>query len=227
MLAYPWAYPGPPRPSRAARTLPRKSRNHFLGQLTFGEERGQGQCLVFESMLEYNTALQLIYRPGVVDVIDQQGPVVFAKASGKRGTHYLDYVAVERAGRRTGVVVKPAYHAMRPAFRLEVARIAAAATPSVVDRVVIVTERSIDRQRLARYSQFHAARFAQPEYDAALEQVVDRGVDPVSIRDLLLRTGVGPAGFHAALRSIRYGRLQTIEPGLVKMSSIVHSTGLR
>ncbi|MFT7145583.1 MAG: hypothetical protein ACJASZ_000452 [Yoonia sp.] len=40
-----------PKPSRAERKIPRKSKNHFVGELTFGEEFGQEQTVAFESLL--------------------------------------------------------------------------------------------------------------------------------------------------------------------------------
>ena len=46
-----------PKPSRAVRPILKKSPKHFVGQLTFGEDKGQGQCLGFASGHEKDTAL--------------------------------------------------------------------------------------------------------------------------------------------------------------------------
>lgn len=225
MLVPYWTYCGPPLPSRAARKVPKKSSNHFVGQMTFGEERGRGQCLVFESKLEHDVALCLIYRPGVVDVLDQVGPVHYVKVDGRPGRHFLDFVAVEEGGRRTGVVVKPWRHAERTAFRQDVKRVAAAASAGTVDRIVVATERSFSSATLAFRSQLHAARHQQPEFDTVLERAVVDVVEPTTVRDLLERIGLEPQGYHAVLRQIRFGRLRLLDPGLAKMSSLVVATG--
>jgi hypothetical protein len=83
-----------PKPSRAERNIPRKSNNHFLGELTFGEELGQGQVIGFESLLEHNICLVGIYRPGVVD-IREQVRTAYLDANGRTGDHFIDYVATE------------------------------------------------------------------------------------------------------------------------------------
>jgi hypothetical protein len=72
----------PPKPSRAMRPFARKTPNHFVGELTFGEEKGQGQTLGFGSKLEHDIALISIYRPGVIDVCEQV-EVSFIKSDGK------------------------------------------------------------------------------------------------------------------------------------------------
>jgi len=96
-----------PKPSRAQRTIPRKSKNHFVGALTFGEELGQGQVLGFESMLEHNIGLVSIYAPGVIDVREQVR-VVYVKANGKTTDHFIDFVTVEKRGRRTALCLTSA-----------------------------------------------------------------------------------------------------------------------
>lgn len=207
-----------PKPSRAQRTIPRKSNNHFVGALTFGEELGQGQVLGFESMLEHNIGLVSIYTPGVIDVREQVR-VVYTKANGKTSDHFIDFVTVEKKGRRTALIVKPHYRAVRAKFRDTVARVAAAAIPSVVDRVVVVTERVLDPMKLARVEQFHASRFAQPEFDTMARNALSCFEGILSIREFLAMAGLGTEGFHAVVRMVRFGLLEAIEPGLLKLSS--------
>ena len=98
----------PPKPSRAERKIPRKSKNHFVGELTFGEELGQGQAIGFESLLEHNICLIRIYHPGVIDVREQV-KTVYLKANGRVGNHFIDFVTTEEGRRRTGIIVKPQY----------------------------------------------------------------------------------------------------------------------
>lgn len=212
----------PPLPSRAKRTIPRKSSNHFLGQTTFGEETGQGRCVQFESKLEHDTLLLLIYRPGVVDVCEQVGPVLFGKANGKPGGHYFDFVATEAAGRRTGVMVKPAFRAHCFQFQELAARVRAEAVPRIVDRVVFVTEREVDPRKLARASLFHYCRFAQPAIDLALADAVTGFQGPATVREFCRHAGVGEEGFHGAIRLIRRGVLQTVVVWPLTLDSVVH-----
>lgn len=74
-----------PRPSRAQRTLPKMSEGHFVITLTFGEEKhGEGQIIGCESLLEYRTALCLIYRPDFADLREQVGPVHLAPPNHER-----------------------------------------------------------------------------------------------------------------------------------------------
>jgi hypothetical protein len=198
-----------PKPSRAKRTIPRKSSNHFVGQMTFGEEAGQGRCLQFESKLEHDTALLLIYRPGVVDVIDQVGPIPLVPSPNEPSEHYFDFVSVEALGRRTGVMVKPKFRTQRRQFQDLAARVRTAAVPSFVDRVVTVTEHEIDPRKLARASLFHYCRFAQPTIDLILATAANDFNGPSTVRGFRHDVGLGDEGFHGAIRLIRRGALQT------------------
>lgn len=219
----PWL---PPRISRAQRNIPRKSANHFVGQLTFGEEQGVGRCLQFESKLEHDTALVLIYAPGVVDVIDQVGPVPLSFVAGAPNRHFFDFVAVEAQGRRTGVIVKPFVFTQRAKFQSLVCRVHAASIPQIVDRVVVVTEREISPSKLARASLFHYCRFAQPAIDKALTQALDDFVGPATVRDFCHHAGFGLDGYHGAIRLIRRGALQTDVDWPLNLNSIVRRGGV-
>lgn len=215
-----------PRPSRARRTIPRKSSNHFVGQMTFGEEAGQGQCLQFESKLEHDTALLLIYRPGVVDVIDQVGPIPLPPKPNEPREHYFDFVSVEAMGRRTGVMVKPKFRTQRHKFQDLAARVRAAAVPRFVDRVVTVTENEIDPRKLARASLFHYCRFAQPSIDQILAAAANDFRGPSTVRQFCHQVGLGDEGFHGAIRLIRRGALQTDVEWPLNLDSVVHRGGV-
>ena len=208
----------PPKPSRAERKIPRKSKNHFVGELTFGEELGQGQAIGFESLLEHNICLIGIYRPGVVD-IREQVKTVYSKANGRIGNHFIDFVTTEEGRRRTGIIVKPQYKAVQAKFRDHVSRVALAAIPSVVDRIVVATERVLDPLLLVRVEQFHASRFAQPAFDNAVRRALNNFEGRSSIEDFLEMAGVGTDGFHAVVRMVRFNLLKTLCSGLITLSS--------
>jgi hypothetical protein len=215
-----------PLPSRASRKPARRTKGSVVGQLTFGEEHGQGQCLVFESTLELHTALLAIYAPGVLDVEDQVGPVTWTDASGKTRSHTFDFrVTTVSAGgmrSRAGLAVKPEHRAQRAKFRDEMERVTRAATPWLVDRVCIVTEANIDPVQLTRAKQLHGARMPVPEIDRAVA-AVGHISDWMPVRDVLANVGLGPEGFGSILRLIRIGALMTQAPGLVSMASLVRN----
>ena len=211
----------PPKPSRAERPIPKKSSDHFLGELTFGEELGQGQVLTFESLLEHNVALIAIYTPGVID-IREQVEVKFLKANNDMGTHWVDFVTTEKGGRRTAILVKPRRFAEALSFRDEAARVRAAASPLIADRLVIATERTLSGGNLKRAEQYHASRFAQPALDRLVREVVGNFGGPATIREFLAFAGVGPDGFHATIRLVRFGILMAPTPGVLTMNSVVH-----
>jgi hypothetical protein len=209
-----------PKPSRAERKIPRKSSHHFVGELTFGEEKGQGQCLGFESKLEHDVALIAIYRNGVTDVREQV-KVVYNRIDGRPTNHFFDFVTTENGRRTTALIVKPHDRAIRFKFRDTVSRVAAAAIPSIVDRVTVVTERVLDPDLLARVEQFHSCRFPQPKFDAILAQAATWLVDFCSIKDFLDLTGLGRDGFHGVIRLMRFNALEALQPGMLTMSSLI------
>ena len=211
----------PPKPSRAERKIPKKSSHHFVGETTFGEELGQGQVITFESLLEHNVSLVAIYTPGVIDVREQVR-VQFVNANSRVGTHYIDFLTTEHGGRRTAILVKPLFRAMKANFRDIAARIRAAIAPDIADRLVIATERTLLGGKLERAEQYHASRFAQPALDRRVREVVGNFEGPATIRDFLAFAGMGPDGFHAVIRLVRFGILVAPKPGILTMSSVVH-----
>lgn len=209
-----------PKPGRAQRPFLRKTPNHFVGELTFGEETGQGQTLGFGSKLEHDVALLAIYWPGVVDVREQVR-VDFTKPNGKPGKHFIDYVTTEACGRRTAILVKTQSMGVRAHFRETASRVAEAAIPAVVDRAVIATEAMLDRDLMMRVEQFHSCRFAQPDIDKIVAEAVCDFNGPASIRDFLALAGLDQTGFHAVVRMIRFERLEALEQGLLKLSTLI------
>jgi len=211
----------PPKPSRAERKIPKKSSHHFVGELTFGEELGQGQILTFESFLEHNVSLVAIYTPGVID-IREQVKVQFVNANNKVGTHYIDFVATEQSGRRTAILVKPLVRAGKFSFRDMAGRVRAVIAPRIADRLVIATERTLLGGKLERAEQYHASRFAQPALDRRVREAVGGLQGPATIRDFLAFAEVDTDGFHATIRLVRFGILMAPKTGILTMSSVVH-----
>lgn len=203
MLIYPaesfhWA---PPKPSRARRPIPRSSQGHFVGQLVFGE--GEGQCLGFESLLEYRFAICAIYRPDVVDVEEQLEPVfILPPGATEAVARYLDFCVTFRNGRRLGISVKPEWFAQGLTFQHEIRQIASAAIPRLVDKVAVVTEHNICRVELDNAELMHAARFAEPEIDTVVARFVSGMRGPASVATISAALDLQGDGLFAVSRAL-------------------------
>lgn len=215
-----------PRPSRASRKIPRRSKGSITGQLTFGEDRGRGQCLVFESDLERQVALLVIYSPGVIDVEDQVGPVTWTDARGKTRHHTFDFavtrVTADGKKVRYGLAVKPEHRANSAKFCDEMERVTRAAVPLLVDRVFVVTQANINKKDLTRAKQLHGARIPVPEIDCQLS-CLPSFTEWTCISDVLATAGLGPEGFAGILRLILAHVFMTEEAGLISMSSRIRN----
>lgn len=210
-----------PKPSRASLTIPKKSDRHFVGQMTFGEENGQGQCLGFASMHEHNGGLLLIYAPGVIDVEEQVRSVEYLGADGKSHKRTFDFRTTTVHGTRYGIDVKNRAVAETAKYRDDVARAAAAAIPGTADKVYIVSSRNINPEDLHLAKLFHVSRFPQPEVDRVLGAFVKGFSGHAVMRDMLETAGIGDNGFHAVMRLIRKGILTVAGCKRITLSTVV------
>lgn len=210
-----------PKPSRAVRPILKKSPKHFVGQLTFGEDKGQGQCVGFASGHEKDTALLLIYAPGIIDVEEQIAPVVYLGADGKSHPRTFDFRTTRIGGERAVYDVKNKAWADTAEYRDGMARVAVAAIPGTADKVYVVTKQNMKPDRLQRVSLFHDSRFPQPEFDRTLEQFVGEFTGQAVLRDLLAAAGLGDDGFQAAVRLIRQDVLFVPEEVPITLSCTV------
>ena len=210
-----------PKPSRAALKVPKKSSYHFVGQTTFGEDKGQGQCLAFGSLLEYHTSLMLIYAKGIIDVEEQIAPVVYLGADGKTHKRWFDFRTTRIGGEKAVYDVKNKVRADTAIYRDGMKRVAAAAMPGTADKVFVVTEQNIKPERLQRVKLFHDFRFPQPQFDFVLSRFVANFTGQAILRDLLRDAGLGDDGFHAAVRLIRQDILSVPDDVRITLSCIV------
>ena len=210
-----------PKSSRAKLKIPKKSSKHFVGQTTFGEDKGQGQCLGFGSMVEHNASLLLIYAPGIVDVEEQIDPVFYLGADGKTHPRWFDFRVTKIGGSRAVCDVKNNQRAEMADYRDGMDRVAAAAIPGTADKVFVVSERNIKPERLQRVKLFHGCRFPQPDLDQKLEQFIASFSGQAVLRDLLASAELGNDGFHAAVRLIRRGILLVAEDVRITLSCVV------
>jgi len=209
-----------PAPSRASRLIPRSSKGHFVGQLVF-DLKGKPQCLGFESLLEYQAALCLIYHHDVGDIEEQVAPVVYKRRSGKVASHHLDFRVTLVQGRRIGIAVKPEVIAMTHDFQSDIRAIRSAAVPHVVHDICVVTERNIHPVTLHNAKLFHAARRRQPEIDTIILEAANSTREPSTIREFLDRTGLKGTGFHGVARGIRSGAIMHVDGGRITGDSLI------
>ena len=210
-----------PKPSRAVLTIPKKSNSHFVGQMTFGEETGQGQCLGFASLHEHDCALLLIYAPGVIDVEEQITSIDYLGADGNVHPRTFDFRVTKIGGGRSGIEVKDVRIGDSAIYRDDVNRVAAAAIPGTADKVFVVTRRNMDPEELRKVKLFHGCRFLQPEIDRKLSEYLESFSGKAIMRDLLKAADIGDDGFQATVRLIRNGTLCVCEGNSITLSSVV------
>ncbi|WP_128253742.1 hypothetical protein [Falsirhodobacter deserti] len=206
-----------PAKSRAGRAIPKASQGNFVGEFVFGVEKPQR--VGFESMLEFQTAICTVYRPGFVDLEEQLAPIAYRKPNGDIGHHSLDYRSTFRDCLRIGMAVKPSHIAARPKFRAEMLAVAKAAVPSIVDKLVVVTERNIHPVELFNAKLFHAARRPVPDEDEAIANLRTRLSAPVTVADLIHQGRHDGVTLFGVARAIHGGGLR-----LMRKERIAHSS---
>lgn len=211
-----------PRPSQAKRSVPRSSKGHFVGQLVY-QLRGKPQILSFDSLLEYHAALCLIYMLNVVEVEEQLAPLSFRKPNNSLGTHYFDFRATFRGGKRWAIAVKPERIAQTYKFKATMDAIASAAMPEVAQKVSVITERNLNPIEVHNAKLFHAARKVQTQVDEVIQDALKNILKPMRIFDFLKQVGCNGAGFFSVVRCIRFGHALHVDGGKICSDSLIMS----
>ncbi|WP_157764541.1 hypothetical protein [Rhodobacter sp. CZR27] len=188
--AYVW---DDPRPSRAAKPVPKSSHGHFVVQMVIHDsDEDPGQISMCGSLGEYRTRLIALAEPDTVDVIEQVGPVPWTDENGKTHGHYIDQIVVKTGNRRLGLTDKP-YRKVTPAFEAEIVQVDAAARKAgVIDRLHLVTEYARDPVKLYNADLFRGCRDADPEADALALEVVEALVGAARCRSWSARSTADP-----------------------------------
>ncbi|ULB10227.1 hypothetical protein ORIO_09955 [Cereibacter azotoformans] len=209
-----------PRPSRAAKPIPKSSHGHFVVQMVIHDsDEDPGQISMCGSLGEYRTRLIALAEPDTVDVIEQVGPVPWTDENGKTHGHYIDQIVVKTGNRRLGLTDKP-YRRVTPAFEAEIAQVDAAARKAgVIDRLHLVTEYARDPVKLHNADLFRGCRDADPEVDALAAEVVAALDGEAPLQKLVGEINRGPRGFRALVRLLRSGQLR-----MVSEEKISHAT---
>lgn len=196
----------PPRPSKASRNIPLKSPASCRGAIVFPEPRPRS-C-VFESALEEKTALVILARRDVVELVDQPEAVAY-EVDGKRLEHTFDYLVTLRDGRRLAIAVKPERFVRSRGLDATMRTIAAQMPRTFADGIVTVSEAKIDPVLVANARLVHSVRRDPP---SSLDAVVLRvaatlnGAVPISVLAAMAGAADG-RGFRAVVRQIAAGFL--------------------
>ncbi|WP_179698703.1 hypothetical protein [Methylobacterium sp.] len=162
----------------------------------------------------------------VVDVWEQPPPVAFRDASGQLRHHTFDFKLTLRSGERWLVEVKPWRRAEAMNLRARLRLIASQTSREIADRIVLVTEKVLDRDSVHNAALIHAmARRRDPEADAHVAAWMADRLGTVTIADLVTGTGLGGRGFCACIRLIADGTLVSTRSQRLDYSATVARAG--
>ncbi|MGI0526565.1 Tn7 transposase TnsA N-terminal domain-containing protein [Rhizobium giardinii] len=94
----------PPARSTATRMPPARTKGHSRGALV---DPRTYRSVTFASTHEMCCAMILIASPHIAEVYDQPPAIEYTDAAGKKRKHTPDYLAVDHAGRKCAIAVKP------------------------------------------------------------------------------------------------------------------------
>ncbi|MDO5703720.1 MAG: hypothetical protein Q4G49_01405 [Paracoccus sp. (in: a-proteobacteria)] len=135
-----------PEPSHATRTISRRSRASLRGSLVAALPGFPGpRILHFESALEYAFLCLILVRDDIHHIWDQPPAVQYIGRDGRTAKHIFDFLVTKTSGERIAVAVKPMQRIVARNFLSELERVAAATPKQFADRVMLITDRHLDR----------------------------------------------------------------------------------
>ncbi|MBK4218081.1 Tn7 transposase TnsA N-terminal domain-containing protein [Paracoccus caeni] len=204
-----------PRPSRATRKPAARSKASSRGLIT-GQTKADPipRLHHFESKLEQAVLFLLLARRDVMDIREQPPAIQYLDAHGRTRIHTFDFLVTLDDGRRIAIDVKPAAIAERNGFRNTLKFIRAATPLSFADDIVLVTERSFCPSTARNAEKLHDFRRTKDgDADMAVADLISNMSDPMSIAELVQKSGLGGRAFRAAFRAIYAGLLRTLDAG--------------
>ena len=217
----------PPLPSRATRFPSLRSKASLRGTMVMLlPADDHPRCRVFESNLEKNTLYLLGARRDVHDIWDQPPAVKFLDADGKMRDHTFDFRVALTSGELVAIAVKPWARVVQTDFKTELAYVQAMMPLAFANRVILVTERSLDKTEVRNAAMFH--EFRQHE-DAEADKVVDAitadMTTPTAINDIVTQSGLGARAFRAIVNAIYRGRLSANRRAEINYAAVVTVEG--
>lgn len=175
-------------------------------------DHARNREILFESKLERSFLFILLASTAIVDLWEQPECVEFFDEDGVGHDHWFDVLAVDRAGIRFAIDVKPLAFVEETGLRTVHRLIRQQHGTSLADRYLIRTEDHAhpDDVHDARMVLF-ARRLVDPDADDAVGRLTRTFSGWVQIEALVGATGLRPfAAFNAAVRLIGDGKLQVL-----------------
>lgn len=193
-----------PSPSRATRHIPLRSKASLRGTLIAQlPSEKHPRKIAFESRLERDFLLLSLARNDINSIWDQPPAIKYQNADGKRQSHTFDYLVSFTNGKKSAVAIKPSARVAKKDFISELRLIAASTPNAFADRVLLITERNLDRtevQNAAMFHEFH--RDADVAADANISELIKAISEPTTIGGLVRQSGLGARAFRAIVRAI-------------------------
>lgn len=107
------------------------------------------RVLQFESSLEYAFLCLMLVRDDIHSIWDQPQAIQYVNSQGKTCFHTFDFLVTLVGGERIAVAVKPSKRVVQRSFLSELELVATAVTKQFADRILLVTEKHLDRKAAA------------------------------------------------------------------------------
>lgn len=195
----------PTAPSRADRDIPVASKGHCTAFAALGDGSGGTACFQAESHLEL---CHLMFLRGLPEVVDLREQVRFDYGHQNEATHFFDIFAVFRDGTRVAYTVKPTVRLRSGRFLEEMQVVAHwVKRKRFADNVCLLTDRDLDQVQRHNAKILSAPIAPDPDAECAVRDIAKGLRGAVSIREVVLATGLEERAHRAALSLIRAGEL--------------------
>lgn len=100
-------------------------------------------------MLEYRFLCLILVRDDIHAIWDQPPAITYRRTDGTWAQHVFDFLVAKKCGERFAVAIKPEGRAFSSGFVDELESVAAATTKQFADKVLLVTDRQLNRMAAA------------------------------------------------------------------------------
>ncbi|WP_282093564.1 hypothetical protein [Epibacterium ulvae] len=147
-----------PEGSRATRRIARRSKASLRGSMVAklpGFDRPR--ILQFESALEYAFLCLMLVRNDIYHIWDQPPAIQFMGADGRPAKHVFDFLITLVGGEKIAIAIKPMDRVLSRNFVSELERVTSSVPKQFADRVLLITDKQIDRRKAAEAARELAA----------------------------------------------------------------------
>jgi len=120
----------------------------------------------------------------------------------------FDFRVELTSGECVAIAVKPWARVVKTNFQTELAYVRAMMPLRFANRVILVTERNLDKTEVRNAAMFHEFRQQEDaEAEARIDEITKGMSAPTIIKDLVAQSGLGARGFRAVVMAIYRGGL--------------------